>query len=94
MLKAIKYKIFRKYFDYEQYIIKEHVTKCREGYIWRGGMFLGWWEACKHCNWLVYRLNDALKATNLDWEIKAKIKDEIERAKEQRKNKYSEAFHG
>ena len=70
--------------DWETYWMKQHIKGCREGYIWRGGILLGYHEPCWHCNRKVYHLSRMLKDKKESLQNRAIIKDMLEEANQER----------
>lgn len=75
--------------EYEKYIMGRHVNDCREGYIWKGGMFVCWWDACRYCNKDVAMFEYMLKDKSMSLSGKVIIKDRLEKAKIERANRYA-----
>lgn len=73
--------------DWDTYWLKQHINGCRDGYIWRGGLVLGGYFACWHCNRKVYHLSLMLKDKKESLQNRAIIKDMLEEAKQERANR-------
>ena len=64
-----------------------HIRECRKGYISRGGFTLHWQEPCRHCNERVWQLTVLLEDETIDLQTRARIKDELEQAEQERANR-------
>lgn len=69
--------------DWDTYWLKQHVKRCHKGYVWRGGILVGFWEPCWHCNKDVYTLERMVRDRRGEYnmEQKARFKDALEAAK-------------
>ena len=70
--------------DWETSCKKKHISLCQNGYIRTGGLLLYYVSACWHCNNMVYNLSDLLRDKKLGIDLRIIIKDELERAKQDR----------